>query len=109
MIKSGYLHEMDISFQADSVKAVGSGLITYDDLHIEIFKRHEPDVRNFGSRLLTLLADGIVLKHSKTDAIGEFEQERIVYKSPINYWVKSCIHAAMTAVRKGDDAKNVQD
>jgi len=108
-IKSGIIKEYDLSVQADSVLATGQALITYDDLHIEIFKRHEPDVRNFGNDLLTLLADGIILKHSKTDAIANFNQERIIHKGPINYWVKCAINGAMRAIRKGRDERNVAD
>ncbi len=108
-LKSGYIREYDLSVRADSIQAIGQSLITYDDLHIEIFKRHEPDVRNFGSQLLTLLADGVVLKHSKTDALGNFTQERITFKGPINYWVKCAVHGAMTAIRKGKNERNVAD
>ncbi|MCA6075433.1 hypothetical protein [Fulvivirga sedimenti] len=108
-LKSGYLKEYDLSVTANDSIATGQALMTYEDLHIEIFKKHSPDVKNFGSSLLTALADGIILKHSKTDAIGTFEQERITFKGPINYWVKCAIHGAMAAVRKGKSASNVSD
>ncbi len=104
-IKSGFMREFDLSVTADSVSANGEAIVTYDDLHIEIFKRNEPEVRNLGSELLTLLADGIILRHSREDAIAAVEQERISYKGPVNYWVKSFIHGAMAAIRKGKEPK----
>ncbi len=100
-VTSGFLKEFEFYVTGDSVSATGDALITYDDLHLEIFKRGEPDVRNLGSELLTLLADGIILRHSREDAISPVSQERIPHKSPINYWIKSLIQGAMKTVRKG--------
>jgi hypothetical protein len=104
-IKSGYLQTFEFSMVGDSLKAAGDAVITYDDLHVEIFKSHQPDVQNIGSSLLTLIVDKIVLKHSKSDAQSEFVQDRITFKGPINYWVKSAIHAASATVIKGKPAK----
>ena len=104
-IKSGHLEQFRFNMIGDSLQALGKGTITYDDLHVEIFKSHQPDVKNFGSTLLTLLVDKIILKHSKTDASADFAQDRITFKGPINYWVKSGIHAASATVIKGKSEK----
>jgi hypothetical protein len=104
--KSGHLHEFQLEMVGDSLQAAGMGTITYDDLHVEIFKSHEPDVKNFGSELLTLLVDKLVLKHSKYQASADFAQDRITFKGPINYWIKSGIHGASAAVMKGKSPKN---
>ena len=105
---SGYLHQFEMNLTGDSLQAKGIGTITYDDLHVEIFKSHQPDVKNFGSGLLTLLVDKLILKHSKYQASSEFEQDRITFKGPINYWVKSGIHAAGAAVMKGKTQKKAK-
>lgn len=104
-IKSGYLSEFTFQVIADSIRAVGEALISYDDLHVEFFKRGTPEKKSFGSELLTILVDDIILKHSKTKAQAGFERERIIYKGPINYWVKAAIKGAVTAVRKGKSVK----
>jgi hypothetical protein len=104
-IRSGYLQSFEFSMVGDSLQAAGDAVITYDDLHVEIFKSHQPDVQNIGSSLITLIVDKMVLKHSKSDAQSEFVQDRITFKGPINYWVKSAIHAAAATVIKGKPAK----
>ena len=103
--KSGQLDEFRLEMIGDSISANGQGIISYHDLHVEIYKSHQPDVKNLGSELLTLLVDKLLLKHSKSDAVAAFTQDRIPYKSPINYWVKSGIHAASVAVMKGKTKK----
>ena len=103
--KSGQLDKFRLEMIGDSISAKGQGIISYHDLHVEIYKSHQPDVKNLGSELLTLLVDKLLLKHSKSDAAATFTQDRIPYKSPINYWVKSGIHAASVAVLKGKTKK----
>ncbi|HEX6223481.1 MAG TPA: hypothetical protein VFZ52_03680 [Chryseolinea sp.] len=100
-IKSGYLNHYHLDITADSEKALGTAVITYKDLHLEIFKPTEPEKRTLGTELLTLLADGIILKHSKKNALAPVEQSRVKHKSIFNYWVKSAVHGAMGAIRKG--------
>ncbi len=104
-IRSGQLKSLEVSFQGDSIQALGTSLISYNDLHLEIFKKNSPDQTNLGSSLLTLLADGIILKHSRHAASASFTQERIPHKSPVNYWVKSTINGTVSAVRKGKSVK----
>jgi len=107
-ITSGYLHNYEFSIVGDNDQASGQSVISYDDLHVEIFKSHTPDVSNLGSTLLTLLVDKILLKHSKYQATADFTQERIKFKGPINYWVKSGIHGAAAAVMKGKQDKKTK-
>ena len=104
-IRSGHLHDFQYTMTGDSLQAEGQSSITYDDLEVEIFKKNQPEVRNLGSELLTLLLNKVILKHSRTDATADFVQERITYKGPINYWVKSGIHGASAAVLKGKQPK----
>jgi len=104
-VRSGYLKEFEFYITGDSATAMGEALISYEDLHLEIFKRDEPEARNLGSELLTLLADGIVLRHSRTDAVASVQQSRITYKSPINYWIKSVVQGVMKTVRKGKEPR----
>jgi hypothetical protein len=107
-IKSGYLNHYNLDVTADKEKAVGAAVITYKNLHLEIFKPTEPEKRTLGTELLTLLADGIILKHSKKNAVAPVEQSRVKHKSVFNYWVKSAVHGAMGAIRKGKSKKNSQ-
>ncbi|MEJ2004570.1 MAG: hypothetical protein P8X57_06320, partial [Cyclobacteriaceae bacterium] len=37
-ITSGFIHEFDLTVRADSISATGRALMSYEDLHIEIFK-----------------------------------------------------------------------
>ena len=104
-IKSGYLIQYDLDVTADNDKAFGNATITYKDLHLEIFKPTEPERKTLGTELLTLLADGIILKHSKKNALAPVEQSRLKHKSIFNYWVKSAVHGAMGAIRKGKTKK----
>jgi len=100
-IKSGFLHEYNMNIDADNEKAVGEAMITYKGLHLEIFKHNEPERKNLGSEVLTLLADGIILKHSKENARAAVSHVRVKHKSIFHYWVTSAVHGAMGAVRKG--------
>jgi len=105
-IESGYLSKFEFEILADSTEAIGQAITTYDDLHVKLFKKNSPGEKNFGSGLLTLLVDNIILKHSKENAQAEFSNERITYKSPINYWVKTAIQGAIAAVTKGKRVKS---
>lgn len=100
-IKSGYLKEYNMNIHANEDKASGQSSITYKGLHLEILKRGEPDKKSFGSEVLTLLADGIILKHSKEQAKAEVNHQRVKHKSIFHYWVTSAVHGAMGAIRKG--------
>jgi hypothetical protein len=100
-IKSGYLDNLSVSFVANDERAEGNSSITYKDLHLEIYKKGEPEKKNLGSELITLIADGIVLKHSKENSNASFTQDRLQHKSVFNYWAKSILHGAMAGIRKG--------
>ena len=88
--------------------AVGEAIISYEDLHVRIFKTGSPDHRTLGSELLTLLVDNIIIKHAKSEASAEFTRDRITYKGPINYWIKIALQGAITAVRKGKGVKTAK-
>ncbi|MEP6736381.1 MAG: hypothetical protein ABJA70_12720 [Chryseolinea sp.] len=100
-IKSGVLKEYTMNIDADDDKAVGKASITYDNLHLELFKHNEPERRNLGSEMLTLVADGIILKHKKEKATVEILHSRVKYKSVFQYWVTSAVDGAVSAVRRG--------
>jgi hypothetical protein len=104
-IKSGRLGNYHLNVTADSQFADGEATMSYDDLHLEIFKRSDPEKKNLGSELLTLLADGIILKHDKENASATVHQARKPEKSIFNYWVKCAIHGAMNVVRHGKKKK----
>jgi len=104
-IRSGYLKEYAMSVNADDNRASGNATISYKGLHLEIFKQNEPDRKNIGSEVITLLADGIILKHSKENAASEVNHERVKHKSVFHYWVTSAVSGAMGAVRKGRKIK----
>lgn len=106
-IKSGYLEGLQFDVIADRDKAVGNATMSYKNLHLEIFSKNDPEKKNLGSNLLTLLADGIVLKHNKENATASIEQERIATKSVFSYWVKIATHGAMNVVRHGKSRKHV--
>lgn len=100
-IKSGFLKEYNMNVQANEDQASGRASITYHGLHLEIFKRDAPEHKSLGSEMLTLLADGIILKHSKQNATADVNHLRVKHKSIFHYWVTSAVHGAMGAVRKG--------
>ncbi|MBL0740454.1 hypothetical protein [Chryseolinea lacunae] len=106
-IRSGYLEGLQFDVIADRNKAVGNATMSYKNLHLEIFSKNDPEKKNLGSSLLTLLADGIVLRHNKENATAPIEQERIATKSVFSYWVKIATHGAMNVVRHGKSRKNV--
>jgi hypothetical protein len=104
-IKSGVLKEYTMNVDADDDNAIGKALITYDNLHLELFKHNEPERKNLGSEMLTLVADGIILKHKKENAMAEITHPRVKYKSVFQYWVTSAIDGAVSAVRRGKKSK----
>lgn len=105
LIKSGHLKHYKLSVIADERHAVGDATITYDNLHLEIFKRGAPDKKSLGAELLTFLADGLILKNHRENATTSIEQERIRHKSIFNYWVKTSLQGVMYAVAKGKSNK----
>jgi len=100
-IKSGYLENYHFNITANNYRALGKANITYDDLHMIIYKKSEPDKKNLGSEILTLLADDFVIKNSKTNASTDIIQLRVKNKTTFDYWVKSAIHGALMAIREG--------
>jgi hypothetical protein len=100
-IKSGYLNEYNLSVHADDDMALGDASISYEGLHLELFKHNEPERKTLGMEVLTLLADGIILKHRKENARSAVNHPRVKHKSVFHYWVTSAIHGATGAIRKG--------
>jgi hypothetical protein len=107
-MESGHITKYEFRVVADSLVAVGEAIISYEDLHVRIFKTGSPDHRTLGSELLTLLVDNIIIKHAKSEASAEFTRDRITYKGPINYWIKIALQGAITAVRKGKGVKTAK-
>jgi hypothetical protein len=70
-----------------------------------IFKRSEPEKKSIGSELLTLMTDGVVLRHKKENAFKEVRHSRVKHKTVFHYWVTSSIHGALGAIRKGKKQK----
>lgn len=103
-IKSGYLGRYALTVVADTAIASGEASITYTDLHLELFKRTDPDKKNLGSGLITFLADGL-LKNKKEEASTDVSNERIKSKSVFNFWIKTAIRGAVSVVRKGKSKK----
>ena len=104
-IRDGYLSNYEFEATGDSIMANGHARISYNDLHVRIFKVGEPEEKSLGSELLTLVVDGIVLKHNRKDAVADFTKERVQYKGPVNYWVKIAIQAAVATIMKGKKEK----
>ncbi|MEJ1242027.1 hypothetical protein WBG78_28025 [Chryseolinea sp. T2] len=100
-IKSGYLKEYKLSIHADDEAATGNATISYDGLHLELFKHDEPERKSLGTEVLSLLADGIILKHSKENAQSAVNHPRVKHKSVFHYWVTSAIQGATGAIRRG--------
>ncbi|HEY9048687.1 MAG TPA: hypothetical protein VIN08_22435 [Ohtaekwangia sp.] len=104
-VRSGYLKDYDLQITANAEEANGTAIISYDNLHLEILNRNEPDKKTLGSELLTILADGIIVKNSKENAIASVTQSRIKHKAIFNYWVKSALQGAMGGVKRGKNRK----
>lgn len=104
-IKSGILKDYRLSVFADDDMATGDASITYEGLHLEIFKHNEPERKSLGTEVLTLLADGLILKHKKENAQSQVSHARVKYKSVFHYWVTSAIQGATTTIRKGKKSK----
>ena len=100
-IKSGYLKEYKLSVHADDDVATGRASISYDGLHLELFKHDDPERKSLGMEVLSLLADGIILKHSQTNAQSIVNHTRVKHKSVFHYWVTSAIQGATGAIRRG--------
>ncbi|HEX5170658.1 MAG TPA: hypothetical protein VFW11_15905 [Cyclobacteriaceae bacterium] len=98
-IKSGHLDKYQLSIDANRLFAEGRALMTYEKLHLNIFKRDEPEKKNVGSELSTLVADGLVIRHNRDNATATVKQLRIPQKSIFNYWVKSAIRGSLNVVR----------
>jgi hypothetical protein len=107
-IKSGDLEGLHLDVTADRERAVGSATMSYQNLHLVLFSKTDPEKKNLGSALLTLLADGIVLRHNKQHATATIDQTRIPTKSVFNYWIRIATHGAMNVVRHGKPAKRVK-
>lgn len=104
-IKSGYLQQYDYTITANNVQAVGDATITYKNLHLTIYKRGIPEEKNLGSELLTLVADGLVLKNSKKNAPSVILQQRDKEKTTFQYWVATAIQGALNGIRQGKSKK----
>jgi hypothetical protein len=104
-IKSGYLKEYKLSVHADDDAAMGDASISYEGLHLEMFKHDDPERKSLGTEVLSLLADGIILKHSKDNARSPVSHPRVKHKSVFHYWVTSAIQGATGAIRKGKKTK----
>jgi len=102
-IRNGRLRQLNVEAKANPEFADASTNITYDNLHIEFFKHeyNDEDRKSLGSELLTLLADGILLKNSKVDAAATTNQPRNKEKSVFDYWVKIVMHGSLEAIRHG--------
>jgi len=100
-IESGHLENYTFNITANNHRALGTASITYDNLHMIIFKKSEPEKKNLGSEILTLLADDFVIKNSKTNASTAILQLRVKNKTTFDYWVKSAVNGAIMAVREG--------
>lgn len=107
-IKSGHLREYKLSVHADDDMATGDASISYDGLHLELFKHNEPERKSLGTEVLTLLADGIILKHARENAQAPVSHVRVKHKSVFHYWVGSAISGATTSIRKGKKVKHKQ-
>jgi hypothetical protein len=100
-IKSGKLNEFNFQVIANRDSAKGEAVMSYEDLHVDIFKPSNPDKKNLGNEVLTFLTDGIGLKHKKEEARAPILQARIHEKSVFNYWVKIASNGALNVVRRG--------
>ena len=104
-IKSGHLVNYDFTITANNVQAVGDASITYKDLHLIIYKKGIPEEKNFRSELLTVVADGLVLKNRKRNAPSTILKQRDRDKGTFQYWVASAIQGAMNGIRQGKSKK----
>lgn len=100
-ITSGQMTEFQVQAVATRDSARGEAMMSYDNLHVDLFKRTEPDKKNLGSEVKTFLADGIGLKHKKQQARTTVQQARVHEKSIFNYWVKIASQGALNVVRRG--------
>lgn len=100
-VKSGFLKAYDLDVIAGEDKATGKAAITYTDLHLELFKRNDPDRRGLRMELINLLADGIILRNRREAAVADVNRQRIRHKSIFNYWVKTVFHGALATVKNG--------
>lgn len=104
-IKSGYLVEYETIVTANNMRAVGDATITYKNLHLTIYKKGTPEEKNLKSELLTMVADGLVLKNSKLKAPSTIYKVRERDKSTFQFWVSAAVQGAINGVRQGNSAK----
>jgi hypothetical protein len=104
-IKSGFIEEYDFSITGNNREAVGEGTISYKNLHLTLYKKGIPEQKNLGSELLTLIADGLVLRNSKKNAPAKILVLRDKEKATFHLWVASAIQGALNGVRQGKSEK----
>jgi hypothetical protein len=104
-IKSGFIEKYDFSITGNNREAVGEGTISYKNLHLTLYKKGIPEQKNLGSELLTLIADGLVLRNSKKNAPAKILVLRDKEKATFHLWVASAIQGALNGVRQGKSEK----
>lgn len=105
-IKKGVLHHMNLTAKANPEFADATTTMTYKKLNIIFRNQDDLERSNLGNDLMTLLANGIILKHSKVNAIGTVKQPRVKEKAVFNYWVKTTLHSGLAVVTRGKKSKN---
>jgi hypothetical protein len=105
-ILSGHLSSLSVSSEADTARSTGTATITYEDLHIRFINEDRSVLKGLGTELLSLIADRLVIKKDKSDAVATFEQDRLKHKAIFNYWARTGIKGASAAILKGKKRKN---
>jgi hypothetical protein len=104
-ILSGFLNSLEVTSEADTARSTGTATITYEDLHIRFINEDRSVLKGLGAELLSLIADRLVVRKDKSDAVATFEQDRLKHKAIFNYWARTSMKGASAAILKGKKRK----
>jgi beta-mannanase len=99
--KSGRLRALKVNAAANDSVALGTGLINYRDLRIEVLKT---DKTNFRNEILSAIANEII-KNKRKNATADLEQIHEKNKTEFTYWMKILMKGASGATRHGKKQK----
>lgn len=110
-IKSGNIDKLDLNFNADNNRAIGTVTLLYEDLNIKLLALDEATGLLKNKGVASLLANVLVLKNNNTDDPDAMRQtsvnyERDQYKSMFNLMWKSVFEGVKTILGMDKESNN---
>jgi hypothetical protein len=95
-VESGSVASARFNAELNDTRAKGSMQVIYQNLKIDLLSKGEDTEQSFGKKVLTKVANKVVIKSENPDndgeepRVGEIEVERDLERSVFSYW-KDCI------------------